>query len=116
MIASGVTEDERRRRWRQLADLYVAGQLGCYPRDYLAGDPSPERILETVEKIDEDLTDDPAVHRPLHLVIQVGEAIEVSPSRDRGSTQDPLTELYRSRIAEMLDDINAHPPAGVCSR
>ncbi len=119
MVADGVTEDggvTKDGRWRQLADLYVAGQLGCYPRDYLAGDPSPERILETVEKIDEDLTDDPAVHRPLHLVIQIGEAIEVSPSRDRGSKQDPLTELYRSRIAEMLDDINTHPPAGVHSQ
>ena len=110
MVAGKVTPEERARRWRQLTDSYVANQLGCYPRDYLAGDPSPERILETVEKIDEDLTDAATMHGPLHLVIQVGEAIEVEPRRERGVRVDPLTEVIRSRVEEMIDDINANPP------
>lgn len=110
MVAGKVTPEERERRWRQLRDSYVANQLGCYPRDYLAGNPSPERILETVEKIDEDLTDAATFHGPLHLVIQVGEAIEVEPRRERGAREDPLTEVIRSRVAEMIDDINANPP------
>ena len=41
---------ERARRWEQLADLYLVGQLSCYPPDYLAAKPTPERLLETVER------------------------------------------------------------------
>jgi 1-acyl-sn-glycerol-3-phosphate acyltransferase len=116
MVSGDIAADERARRWRQLTDIYVAGQLGCYPRDYLAGNPSPERILETVEKIEEDLTDKPTIHKPMHLVMQVGETIEVSPKRERGAHHDPLAQLYRTRIADMIEDINSNPPEQVCAR
>ena len=56
MISGDITQAERDRRWRQLADIYLAQQLACYPPDYLAAQPSPERILETVERFEEDLT------------------------------------------------------------
>src|SRR5947199_110447 len=50
MIQKDLPEEERARRWQQLADMYLAGQLGCYPPDYLAAKPTPERLLETVER------------------------------------------------------------------
>ena len=43
MIQGEITADERDRRWRQLADMYLAQQLSCYPPDYLSESPSPER-------------------------------------------------------------------------
>jgi hypothetical protein len=72
IIHGELTEMELARRWRQLADLYVAQQLHCYSGDYLANSPSSERLLETVERYEEDLTDHSRPHPPLHAVITVG--------------------------------------------
>src|SRR5262249_22824675 len=83
LVAREITEEERVRRWRQLADIYLAQQLALYPGDYLGARATPERLLETVERFEEDLTDEARVHRPLRVVIQVGPAIEVSPARDK---------------------------------
>ncbi len=89
MIDGDLTEDERARRWRQLTDCYYAQQMLHYTRDYISRENNvPERILETVERFEEDLTDEMRAHGPLHVVIQVGRAIEVSPQRDRTATTD----------------------------
>jgi len=96
-------------RWRQLADIYVAQQLACYPPDYLAAQPSPERILETVERFEEDLTDIARIHRPLHLVMQVGEALKVSPARDKSGSEDPLMQQLEERLREMIATLNTEP-------
>ena len=77
LVEGGLTDAERDRRWRQLALLYLAQQLSLYPAGYLEGTPSPERVLETVERLEEDLTDVATVHRPLAVTIRVGEPIEV---------------------------------------
>jgi hypothetical protein len=97
-----LTAQETARRWRQWADLYLAQQLHCYSGDYRADAPTPERLLETVERFEEDLTDVARPHSPMHVVISVGEAIEVAPSRDRGSNTDPVTEQLRSQLESMM--------------
>jgi 1-acyl-sn-glycerol-3-phosphate acyltransferase len=103
MVHGELAEEESARRWRQLADLYLAQQLHCYSGDYLAGAPSPERLLETVERYEEDLTDAARPHPPLHAVISVGEALEASPSADRGADGDPLVNELRRRLEVMLE-------------
>ena len=94
MVAGEITEAERERRWRQLADMYLAQQLSWYPPDYVTSRPSAERLLETVERFDEDLTDEARIHRPLHCVIQVAEPIEVSPS---ATARPPRTRCWPAR-------------------
>ncbi len=90
------------RRWKQLADLYLARQLAHYPPDYVRSNPSSERLLETVERFEEDLTDKIRLHGPIHATITVGTAIEVSPTREgRGST-DPLLEQIAEQLKSML--------------
>src|SRR5207245_3899130 len=49
LITGKISKDERARRWRQLADIYLAQQLECYPADYISERPTPERMLETGE-------------------------------------------------------------------
>jgi hypothetical protein len=110
MVNGELTEDERARRWRQLADLYLAQQLHCYSGDYLAGDPTPERILETVERYEEDLTDEARPHPPLHAVISVGEAIEAAPIRDRSSDSDPIAKELRNQLELMLEESKTRRP------
>jgi hypothetical protein len=100
-MAQGELPDaERARRWSLLADMYLAQQISCYPPDYLAGAPSPERLLETVERFEEDLTDAvrPLPHR---VVITVGDAIVVNPERLRGGP-DPVMTGIESQLKLML--------------
>jgi 1-acyl-sn-glycerol-3-phosphate acyltransferase len=103
LAAGEIDEAGRARRWRQLGDLYLAQQLFCYPRDYIRSRPTPERLLETVERFEEDLTDRTRVHRPLHAIIEVGEALPVSPGRERGAGPDPLMEKIRAQLETMLE-------------
>lgn len=110
MLAGKIDELERKRRWKQLADLYLAQQLGCYPPDYLA-QPTVTRILETVERFEEDLTDHARVHGRLHAVIEVDEAIDVSPERDRTAPVDPLMTAIESRLQIMLERLSGESAA-----
>jgi hypothetical protein len=110
MLAGKVDEAERKRRWKQLADLYLAQQLACYPPDYLA-QPTVTRILETVERFEEDLTDHARVHGKLHAVIEVDQAIEVSPERDRAAKVDPLMTAIEGRLQAMLERMSTESPA-----
>jgi hypothetical protein len=104
MIQNEIGEEERTRRWRQLADVYLAQQLHCYSGDYLAESPSPERLLETVERYEEDLSDSARPHPPIHAVITVGDAIEAAPTRDRSSDSDPLATELRIQLEKLLEE------------
>lgn len=111
MIRGELDERERARRWRQLADIYRAQQIWSYPPDYLAEpDPSIDRMLETVERFEEDLTDQVTVHGDLQVVLEVGEAMEVSPRRVRGAEVDPLLAELRDRLQGMLDQLAQSSP------
>jgi 1-acyl-sn-glycerol-3-phosphate acyltransferase len=109
LVGGTLSKEERARRWRQLADIYLAQQLFCYPGDYLSDEASPERLLETVERFEEDLTDVARVHGPLRVVIQLGPALEVSPTREKGGTEDPLLKRLAQQLSEMLKRL-AHEP------
>jgi hypothetical protein len=102
MISGNLPEAELQRRWRHLADVYLAQQLAFYPPNYLEADPTPERLLETVERFEEDLTDVARVHPPMRAVVDVGEAIEVTPERTRGAEGDPLMIAIREQLETML--------------
>jgi hypothetical protein len=105
LVSGELAEQERSRRWRQLADLYLAQQLFFYPPGYFSPQPTPERLLETVERFEEDLTDVVTVHRPVRAVLRVGEAIEVSATRERGGEGDPVMQRVRSQLETMLEDL-----------
>lgn len=113
-MASGtLDEPELQRRWRQLGDMYLAQQLSLYPPDYLAANPTPERMLETVERFQEDMTDRVSVHAPLRAIVQVGDAIEVSPERARGAEVDPLMLAIREQLETMLARSARPRPASI---
>ncbi len=99
LVEASVSDDERDRRWRQLALLYLAQQLSLYPAGYLEGSPSPERVLETVERLEEDLTDVATVHRPLTVTIRVGEPIEVGAG---SASPAALMKEVRTRLETLL--------------
>jgi hypothetical protein len=110
LVMGDINEVERARRWEQLADTYLAQQIAFYPPEYFGERTTPEQMLETVERYEEDLTDQVRVHRPLHAVVQVGEAIEVSPVRERGVEVDPVMAKLREQLKAMLADLTARRP------
>lgn len=99
LVKGDIAEEERQRRWRQLADVYLAQQLSNYPADYIASNPTPERLLETVERFEEDLTDVATVHRPMTASVEVGRAIEVAPARGDGAE---LMEKVEEQLRQLL--------------
>ena len=104
LVKGDIPEEERQRRWRQLEDVYLAQQIDHYPPDYVdyAGpEPTAERLLETVERFEEDLTDKVRVYGRLKAVVEVGEAIEVSPERE-GKGADALMLRIEESLRSML--------------
>jgi 1-acyl-sn-glycerol-3-phosphate acyltransferase len=107
MVAGDIDEAERVRRWRQLADIYLAQQLFFYPPGYFSPEPTAEKLLETVERFEEDLTDQMPVHRPFRAVVEVGGAIEVNPVRERGVENDPVMVTLRHDLETLLAGLKA---------
>jgi 1-acyl-sn-glycerol-3-phosphate acyltransferase len=110
LVEGKADEGERQRRWAQLADIYLAQQVAYYQPDYLAEYPSVARMLELVERFEEDLTDRVTVHGSLKAVIEVGEAIPVSPERDRQAEVDPLMVQIEDSLQGMLDRLARESP------
>lgn len=104
LVHNNVSSEERHRRWKQLAACYYVQQMSHYPRNYVsATEPNfKEHLLETVERFEEDFTDKVTVHGPLHTVIEVGTAIEVSSERNRQTATDPVMDGIRTQLTEML--------------
>ncbi|MGE0759082.1 MAG: 1-acyl-sn-glycerol-3-phosphate acyltransferase [Pirellulaceae bacterium] len=109
MVQGSLDANERNRRWRQLADLYLSQQVSCYPPDYLTL-PTVDRLLETVERFEEDLTDKARVHGHLKAVMEVGEPIVVSTQRDRQAATDPLMARLAQELQAMLDRLARESP------
>ena len=110
MIGGQITADERERRWDQLHDIYLAQQISCYPPDYLTSRPSIDRLLETIERFEEDLDGKARIHGHLKVVIEVGEAIAVSPERDRKAPIDPLMGEIEASLNRMLARLSEESP------
>jgi 1-acyl-sn-glycerol-3-phosphate acyltransferase len=95
------TAEEQATRWRHLSDCTFSQVLDCYPRGYIDGEPTAERLLETVERFEEDTTDEARIHRPLHCRIDIDEAVPVTADRLRGEA-DPLTVQIEDRLKALL--------------
>jgi 1-acyl-sn-glycerol-3-phosphate acyltransferase len=99
LVDGGLSDAERDRRWQQLDRLNLTQRLSLYPAGYLDGQPSTERVLETVERLEEDLTDVATVHRPIAVTVSVGEPIVVTADGPRPTA---LTNVVRDRIESLL--------------
>jgi 1-acyl-sn-glycerol-3-phosphate acyltransferase len=102
MIKGDLSEDEKSRRWRLLEDADLAQQLYHYPPDYIADGAPDARIIETIERFEEDLTGKVTVHGPVEARVSVGDAIEVSAAREARGESDPLMSAIESRLRAML--------------
>jgi 1-acyl-sn-glycerol-3-phosphate acyltransferase len=102
LVAGELPAAETDRRWRQLEDCTLAQALSCYPAGYFTPTPTPERLLETVERYEEDMTDAVAPLVRLRAVVDVGAALPVAPERQRGSGGEPLMAQVRAQLESLL--------------
>ena len=109
MVQGRVEQADRDRRWKQLADVYLAQQISNYPPQYLEH-PTVDRLLETIERFEEDLTDQARTHGHLKAVMEIGPAVEVSPQRDRQAEIDPLMTTIATDLQAMLDRLAQESP------
>jgi len=104
-------ERERERRWTQLSQIYLSQQIASYPPDYIVSPTTDTRILETVERLEEDITDRAGIHGPLEVIIEVDEAIEVPTDRTPRGEEDPIMKRLRERMQWMLDRLSTRANA-----
>ncbi len=102
IIKGELDESEKARRWRLLEDADLAQQLYHYPPDYIADGAPNARIIETVERFEEDLTGKVSVHGPVEATVTVGDAIEVSTARESRGESDPLMAAIEGQLRTML--------------
>jgi hypothetical protein len=102
MIKGDLDEAEKSRRWRLLEDAELAQQLYHYPPNYITDDGPKGRMIETVERFEEDLTGKVTVHGPVEAKVTVGDAIEVSTAREARGESDPLMGAIEEQLRNML--------------
>ena len=100
----GVEEAKERRQ--DLFDINTVQQLSYYPVNYIApsdGHLPRERILEMLERLEEDLLDKVTIPRRYKLVLDVLDAIEVPAEKAPRNEDDPLMKEVASALQVSLN-------------
>lgn len=104
-------------RWRALTDCYYTQTLSLYPEHYLDDDGThgvvtPERIAETVHRLEEDLTDRVTLQPEWKVEFRIGAAIPVEVGR-RSRDGDPTMQQLRTQMLQLLGVEDWWPPEAV---
>ena len=106
-LANGLLGDEEAKERRQdLFDINTVQQLSYYPVNYIApsdGHLPRERILEMLERLEEDLLDKVTIPRRYKLVLDVLDAIEVPAEKAPRTEDDPLMKEVASALQVSLN-------------
>ena len=117
LLKGTLTPEERTSRWRQLTDCYYAQTLSMYPEGYLdegvRGRMTPERIVETVQRLEEDLTDHVTVHPVWRVEFRIGEAMVIDPTQRKSRGGDVIMQNLREQLLGLLEIEDWWPPQPV---
>lgn len=117
MAQNKLDDVEKQRRWRVLTDAYYAQSMSLHVPGYLdkdqAGDRYNHRLFETVERMEEELTDKVTLYHDMHVNLTVGEPIEVDATAKKPRGSNPLMEELRRRMLKLLDIEDLWPPEPV---
>ena len=105
----GVSQDMKDQLTIDLDDLFFVIQLFSYPGNYVAEQPTIERIAETLDKFEEDVlrADYPGVRGTRKAVVRFGEPMPVPKEREGKGTVERWTDEVQGRVQSLLDEINA---------
>jgi hypothetical protein len=90
--------------------LHLVTQLSSYPGDYLAREPSIERVAETIDKLEEDALGavDAGARMPRRAVVSFGEPLdlaEAAEGRTGRSAAGPITTRIELSLQRQLDSL-----------
>ncbi len=90
---------------RDMEDLFLVIQLYSYPGDYVAENPSIERIAETLDKFEEDVlkVKYPKSRGTRHATVSFGEAIPVPAERGSRDAVAHLTNQLEHHVQALLN-------------
>ncbi len=96
---------KRRQCEEDIADLFLAMQLFSYPGDYVAEDPSIERIAETIDKMEEDVlgVKTATIRGSRRATVTLGEPIPVPSGRRERLSATELTRIMEARVQGLLN-------------
>ena len=106
MVEGALAPEETLRRERALEQIHLAQQLSLYPPDYVRSRPTIERILETVEKFEANITDEPPANGPLRAIVEVGTPIEVGSQRQRDGDGDLHLKAVEEQLRGLLEKLS----------
>ncbi len=90
--------------------LHLVTQLSSYPGDYLAKEPSIERVAETIDKLEEDALGavNAGARMPRRAVVSFGEPldlVEAARGESGRSAAAPITARIEQTLQTLLDSI-----------
>ncbi|MBN2129417.1 MAG: 1-acyl-sn-glycerol-3-phosphate acyltransferase [Sedimentisphaerales bacterium] len=102
-----MTEDDPRRRQceEDLEDLFLVTQAMSYPGDYVADQPSIERVAETLDKFEEDVLGyaTARIRGARRATVTFGEPIPIEPQKGKKEAAAALTRIMEQRVQALLD-------------
>ena len=105
-------EPSARRPWeRDLEDLFFVTQLYSYRGDYLDDDPPLERLAETIDKLEEDVLDQPlpSVKGRRRADIRFGPPLPVDAEPRGRQAVAELTRQMQQAVQEQIDNLTISP-------
>ncbi len=89
-------------------NMFLVTQLYSYPGDYVANEPSVERIAETIDKLEEDTLSAsyPTVHGHRRVTVRFDKPIELPMGKEKKLSPAELTNQMESRVQIMLNELN----------
>ena len=99
-------DDPLRRQGEQdLEDVFLVVQLFSYPGDYVAQQPTVERLAETLDKFEEDMLHikTAGIRGARTASITFGEPIPVSTGRTEKRAAAALTRTLEQQVQSLLD-------------
>jgi len=100
-------DDPRRAQLEEdLDDVFLVVQAFSYPGDYVAEQPSIERIAETLDKFEEDVlpAETAAIRGARRATVTFGEPIPVVAEKSKKMTPVTLTRTLEERVQGLLDE------------
>ena len=99
-------EDPGRKQFEQdLDDLFLAVQAFSYPGNYVAQEPTVERMAETLDKFEEDILGykTSRIRGTRRATVTFGEPIPIERQKGKKGGAAALTRTMEARVQALLD-------------
>jgi hypothetical protein len=98
--------EEEQRQWNDdLDDLFLAVQLFSYPGDYVAENPTVERLAETIDKLEEDVLGvySATVRSAREATVTVGTPIPIDAGKRSRDAINDLTRTMEENVQQLIN-------------